>query len=327
MQYIILDMEWNQPWPGSYSARKVLPSPIRGEIIQIGAVRVLPDGTVADEFQTLVTPKYYKKMNRKVASLTGIKDARLQSEGVPFPEAIARFTGWCGDDCVFLTWGFDDIMILRENLALYGLPDGWAACWYNAQLIFNEQTNSGSAQKALGTALELMGIEPCRPAHDALGDAYHTALICSRLDLSGGVADYETALKSHEDGFHGAELPGCLGRSVFHGYRDKTEAIAAMSGPENVCPVCGKPMQAGRWLSQPGRRYMTMAACPEHGACLVRVRLSPDPDGTLRASRLVYDAGSEAAASYREQAQKPRPARRRRRKRAVRPAAGQDTAS
>ena len=38
MQYIVLDLEWNQPWPGSYSAKKVLPSPIRGEIVQIGAV-------------------------------------------------------------------------------------------------------------------------------------------------------------------------------------------------------------------------------------------------------------------------------------------------
>ena len=40
MQYIILDMEWNQPWPGSYSAKKALPSPLRGEIVQIGAVRM-----------------------------------------------------------------------------------------------------------------------------------------------------------------------------------------------------------------------------------------------------------------------------------------------
>ena len=40
MQYIILDMEWNQPWPGSYSAKKALPSPMRGEIVQIGAVRM-----------------------------------------------------------------------------------------------------------------------------------------------------------------------------------------------------------------------------------------------------------------------------------------------
>ena len=50
MQYIVLDMEWNQPWPGSPSAKKVLPSPIRGEIVQIGAVRMPRDGEVADEF-------------------------------------------------------------------------------------------------------------------------------------------------------------------------------------------------------------------------------------------------------------------------------------
>ena len=40
MDYIVLDMEWNQPWPGSPSAQKTLSVPIRGEIIQIGAVRV-----------------------------------------------------------------------------------------------------------------------------------------------------------------------------------------------------------------------------------------------------------------------------------------------
>ena len=41
MDYIVLDMEWNQPWPGSPSARKVLPVQIRGEIIQIVAVGIM----------------------------------------------------------------------------------------------------------------------------------------------------------------------------------------------------------------------------------------------------------------------------------------------
>ena len=67
MQYIILDMEWNQPWPGSYSAKKALPSPMRGEIVQIGAVRMTQEQQIADEFQILIRPQYFKKMNRKVA--------------------------------------------------------------------------------------------------------------------------------------------------------------------------------------------------------------------------------------------------------------------
>ena len=63
MDYIVLDMEWNQPWPGSPSSRKVLPVQIRGEIIQIGAVRVTEDQRVADEFQVLIKPKYYPRLN------------------------------------------------------------------------------------------------------------------------------------------------------------------------------------------------------------------------------------------------------------------------
>ncbi len=57
MNYIVMDMEWNQPWPGSPSAKKVLPVAIRGEIIQIGAVRVTQDQKVADEFQVMIKPK------------------------------------------------------------------------------------------------------------------------------------------------------------------------------------------------------------------------------------------------------------------------------
>ena len=94
MNYIVMDMEWNQPWPGSPSAKKVLPVQIRGEIIQIGAVRVTEDQQVADEFQILIKPKYYRHLNRRVSKLTGIKESRLREEGVPFDEAIAEFRKW-----------------------------------------------------------------------------------------------------------------------------------------------------------------------------------------------------------------------------------------
>ena len=85
MDYIVLDMEWNQPWPGSPSSKKPAGSAIRGEIIQVGAVRVLEDGTVADEFQVMVRPKVYRHLNRRVSKLTGIKETRLREEGIPFP--------------------------------------------------------------------------------------------------------------------------------------------------------------------------------------------------------------------------------------------------
>ena len=319
MNYIVLDMEWNQPWPGSPSAKKVLPVQIRGEIIQIGAVRVTEEQIVADEFQVLIKPKYYRHLNRRVSKLTGIKESRLKEEGVPMKEAMEAFRQWCGDDFIFLTWGFDDIGILRENLQLYGLDDSWTGKWYNAQMIFNAQTDGSNAQKALKTALEIFEIEPSRPAHDALGDAYHTALICARLDLKRGIQEYEKALKNHENGFHGAELPGCIARRVYHDLADKKAALEAMSGEENICPVCGAQMTGKRWFAQPGHRYMDLAQCPEHGQFLIRVRLSQQPDGKTRVSRLTYEATSEAAEAYARRAEKAdpeeRPTRRRRRRR------------
>ena len=325
MDYIVLDMEWNQPWPGSPSAKKVLPVAIRGEIIQIGAVRVTQDQQVADEFQIPIKPKYYRHLNRRVSKLTGIKEARLREEGVPFPEAMETFVRWCGEDVTFLTWGFDDIGILRENLELFGIDTDFTQRWYNAQMIFNAQTDGSNAQKALKTAMEMFSIEPSRPAHDALGDAYHTALICARLDLPKGIAEYEQALKSHENGFHGAELPGCIARKVFYDYADKRAALGAMAGEENKCPICGARMLGSRWFAQPGHRYMDLATCPEHGKFLIRVRLSLQPDGLIRVSRLTYEATSEAAQVYARRAEKADPEdgsrtrRRRRRRSASRP--------
>ena len=323
MDYIVLDMEWNQPWPGSPSAKKVLPVQVRGEIIQIGAVRVTEDQQVADEFQVMIRPKYYRHLNRRVSKLTGIKESRLKEEGIPMPEAMDKFRSWCGEDIVFLTWGFDDIGILRENLQLYGLPTDWTGKWYNAQMIFNAQTDGSSAQKALKTALEIFGIEPTRPAHDALGDAYHTALICARLDLKRGMQEYEQALKSHENGFHGAELPGCIARKVFYDYADKRAALSSMAGEKNECPHCGRKMLGSRWFSQPGHRYMDLATCPEHGKFLIRVRLSAQPNGMVRVSRLTYEATSEAAQAYARRAEKAEPeeqrSTRRRRRRSREP--------
>jgi len=277
------------------------------EIIQIGAVRITEDQFVGDEFQMLIRPKFYRRLNRRVSKLTGIKESELVHEGISFPDAIEQFRAWCGEDIIFLTWGFDDIGILQENLRLHDLDTEWTNHWYNAQMIYNAQTDGSNSQKALKTAMDAFGIEPTRPAHDALGDAYHTALICAMLNLKQGIAEYGAAVKSHDNGFHGAEIPGCIDRKVFYGYADRREALTAMTYEENICPICGNPMQGTRWFAQPGHRYMDLATCPNHGQFLVRVRVSDQPDNTVRVSRLTYEPGSEAAEAYARRAERADP--------------------
>ncbi len=310
MEYIVLDLEWNQAWPGSPASRLEL----RGEIIQFGAVRLLEDGTMADEFQLLVRSCFIRRLNSKISNLTGIQESRLKTEGVPFPEAVRQFREWCGSKAVFLTWGFEDIRILRENLRIHQLPEDWTARWYNLQLIFNAQTDGMSRQRALTTAMETLEIPVSRPAHDALGDAYHTALVCTHLDLPRGIAEYAGTVRAYEDGLHGTETPGCLQRQVFRGYTDKRDALAKMSGPENRCPHCGAVMKAGKWVAQRGHRYMNLSRCKTHGNFMVRVRLHPE-EGLVRVSRLTYAGDSDMAKTYEPQLTAPSKHRRRSKRR------------
>ena len=70
-------------------------------------------------------------------------------------------------------------------------------------------------------------------------------------------------------------------------------------------------MLGARWFAQPGHRYMDLVTCPDHGKFLIRCRLSDQPDGTVRVSRLTYEATSEAAEAYARRAEKADPEERR----------------
>ena len=179
MNYIVLDMEWNQP-----IRKTARVEGLRGEIIRIGAVRL---GT-GETFSCSVTPQYYKAIHYGVAKITGLKQGDL-SKGEAFPKAFARFSKWCGTDFAFLTWGPDDIYMLNDNLTVYGLNPDWVPPSYNIQNLFDEQVTKEGRVHTLTTALELVG-ETHPNAHDALGDALGTAILCKYMDLEKGLVNY-----------------------------------------------------------------------------------------------------------------------------------------
>ena len=107
MNYIVLDLEWNQAMSSDSSVFKKLPIHLRGEIIEIGAVKLNPDMTPGDEFTIDVRPQFFRRIHYKVKKITGFDKDRL-AQGIPFPEALEQFHDWCGSDVTFLTWGMDD---------------------------------------------------------------------------------------------------------------------------------------------------------------------------------------------------------------------------
>lgn len=323
MNLVVVDFEWNQAMRSDSPVFNHLPIHLRGEIIEIGAVRLNPDFTPAEEFTVDVCPAYFRQMHYKVKKITGFDRDRL-SRGLPFPEAVERFRQFCGDDVVFLTWGNDDQGIFEQNIIIHDLDWDWIDEWINLQLIYNVQTGLDKNQKSLADAMEHFSIEQTRVAHDALGDAYNTALVCSRLDMREGLRTYDDAPRilasrmpkaSSADG-ESASGPEPVMHDAFSGYASKAEAFADDNVSGLICPECGSVMTGQKWINQGDGRYMNLYSCPVHGQYLTRVRFKKNADeNTLLATRLVYEADDEVVSFYKEKSLQ---ARRRGRGRSVR---------
>ena len=307
MHYIVLDLEWNQAMSSKSSVFNHLPFRLRGEIIQIGAVKLTDDMRPGEEFQVDVRPVYFRKMHSKVKKLTGFDKERLEN-GLGFAEAMEKFRAWCGDGCTFMTWGNDDRGIMEENIILHDLDWDWIANWINLQLIYSLQTDGDKNQKSLASAMEHFEIEQTRIAHDALGDAYNTALIASCLDMENGLAQYGEAqkllaLQSEQRRARREENEQQLepiSQAVFEEYHSRTDIFADSEIAAPSCPICGGELGFSRWVNQGDQRYMALAKCPEDGAFLVRLKLRKNELGLWSASRLIYRADEELEHFYHE---------------------------
>ena len=184
MQYIVLDMEWNQPWPGSYASKRVLPVKFRGEIIQIGAVLVNESLEITDEFMTYVSPEF-GVMTAFIEELTGITKADL--EGAPrVREALERFLEWMPEDSILVTWSESDAAQIRgeteeKGIVIEGLDYYLDNC-EDCQLTFGERMNAQKTYR-LSEALIIANIDYDENIHDALVDARNTAQLFIKMEL------------------------------------------------------------------------------------------------------------------------------------------------
>ena len=71
MNYIVVDLEWNQAMSSKSSVFNKLPIHLRGEIIEIGAVKLNPDMSLGEEFTVDVQPVYFKRMHYRGKKITG----------------------------------------------------------------------------------------------------------------------------------------------------------------------------------------------------------------------------------------------------------------
>lgn len=301
MNLIVFDLEWNMGAATrtfNYHGTEI---PLRGEIIQIGAVRVDESGDVLDTFEMTLRPRLFRKLHWRIAQVTGLSQGDLEA-GVPIAEGLRRFVEWAGPDAEFAEWGLDDVPVLKQNLFLYHLDESWPRRWYDLQQIYLKSFPRREGESlTLESVVERLGIPKDGDFHNALEDALYTTKICRRLPLAQGLADYPTP----EEQIRTALLGGLDSETYdVRTFFDKLDHDAYKKDPELCrvgCPFCGAELQLNDiWLKRGNTGYYTEAVCPDHGSWFVRFKLNRRDGLHWNFARCVESLRPETYARYKK---------------------------
>ncbi len=283
MNYIVVDLEWNQPMSFDSHVYREVGDRLIFEMIQIGAVKVGANFEVVDSISIPIQPTHYVKIHPRIRRMTQLDSVEL-ADAPRFLEAMEQFVSWCGADYTLLTWGCDDVSVLKQNMDFFGcdLPIP-PLC--DIQRLFSDVYKSRE-RKGLKAAMEMLEIEPdeSRYFHNALHDAYYTALVFAKLPDPAAVLKYPQQPRPliHSDKKE---------RQNGENFPNVAEAFRSDFAQVMRCPTCGKKMRIeDGYVRQTPDKYIGLSSCPHHGPMLVRVRLRPQRGGGLTMSMNVAKA-------------------------------------
>lgn len=288
LNYIFLDLEWNQPWGKANMITE--PVLLHGEIIRIGAVKTDSSLNEISRWHGFVIPKYYKKMNHAVKKVTGLSSDSI-TYGKHFPEAYTDFLEWAGDSSCVFTWGGEDSKILSANLAVHGIKESHLK-FYDLQLIFAHKVAGDGRQLSLQGALEYYDINQELQAHDALNDAVYTSRIGAKMNCTEFIDSYDDMLRQIE--IYKSE-------KYIKTYLNVPSKDAVLSSRRILmcrCPQCSRIMKREKWLPCGGYKLITCAECKTHGEYYVTVRMKKCSSGTYAVTRKIRRLTADYRAIY-----------------------------
>ena len=185
MQYIFLDLEWNNAYSKIHHR-------FVNEIIEIGAVKLDENFLETDRFDVFIKSRITKKLGARFKNLTNISNEEM-IDGVDFSEAIERFSEFCGKDFITITWSNSDLYAIAENFKLFlgGFPERFFEKYLDLQRFFQSiyKSNDGN-QVSLKNAAESVGINlDSLSLHRASDDSAVTAEIFKRIKNKADFTD------------------------------------------------------------------------------------------------------------------------------------------
>lgn len=271
MNYIVLDLEWNQSEDGEEENKS-----LTFEIIEIGAIKLNKERVMVGEFSQLIKPQVYREMHKITSKLIHMQMEELE-HGKPFPEVIQAFLEWCGEEHIFCTWGPLDLTELQKNMCYYEMPplSDRPFQFLDIQKLFSIAFEDGKSRRSLEYAVDELGIDKDIPFHRAFSDAYYTAKILGRIGeevLKNCSYDIYTPPRSRKEEIF----------VVFDGYAkyisrvfdDKPAAMADREVISTKCYLCHKNLRKKiRWFTPNGKHYYCIAHCDKHGYMKGKIRI------------------------------------------------------
>ena len=296
MNYIVLDLEWNQSSTGEEEVTKVLPF----EIVEIGAIKLNSGRDMVSEFSELVKPQVYHEMHHITSRLIHLQMEQLE-QGRSFTDVAAQFFDWCGEDYIFCTWGPLDLTELQRNIRYYGmepLSDG-PVKFLDVQKLFSIAYEDRKSRRTLEHAIDYLNIEKDIPFHRAFSDAYYTAKVLTLLD--------EKVLKNYSfDVFH---IPrdkkseiyvqfDTYAKYISRGFADKVKAMEDRNVNSTRCYLCHRNLRKKiRWFTPNGKHYYSVSFCDRHGYMKSKIRLRKSEDKmvyAVKTEKFITEAEVEA---------------------------------
>ncbi len=278
MNYIVLDLEWNQ---SSNQRDKEYGIPF--EILEIGAVKLNENKEIIGKFDQLIKPQIYQTIHFITTKIIHIDKEEL-SNGKPFQEVAKAFLDWCGKDYIFCTWGTLDLTEFQRNLCYYGMDEisKGPLPFYDLQKFFSIAFEDGKIRRSLEFAVDYLNIEKDIPFHRAYSDAYYTAKVFAKIynrDVEKYVSyDIFITPCSKKEEVH--KIFPTYSKYITREFKEKAIALNDREVNSTRCYLCGRRAKKKiKWFSVNGKHYYSLSYCKRHGFLKGKIRMKKADDG------------------------------------------------
>ncbi len=315
MNYVVMDLEWNQCPQGKARENPRIPF----EIVEIGAIRLNENLEETGTFHEVIRPLVYHRLHFRTQEVIHISQEEFDHART-FSPVVRDFLAWCGEDVRFVTWGSLDLLELQRNMDYYRIsnPFPLPLFYSDLQKMYSIEFDDGKSRCALEDAVEALQIPKSRPFHRALDDTFYTAEVMKRMDLNQvgqyqSIDYYRLPQKKEEEIWCDF---GTYLKYVSRVFPNKEAAMRDKTATSMRCSKCGLPVwRKVRWFSSGGSVYLSLVQCPRHGYMKGKIRLKKACGGGIFVVKTIKPADEDTARRLREKKEKVRSHRKDRRQR------------